>query len=97
VIKTATIYSNQITVSIQTGPKYDLHVMVEDIAGVPIVGATVTAGNNIATTNYLGFVDLYLPAGAYTLTVNAPDYIPLRMPINLQGNDSLIVQLKKIS
>jgi len=89
------IYSNVITISVQAGAnQYDLHVLVENMAGASIVGATVTAGGKTATTDSSGSVDFYLPAGTYTVTASASGYQTASKTINLQGNYSLIIQLQ---
>jgi len=89
------IYSNVITISVQAGVnQYDLHVLVENMAGASIVGATVTAGGKTATTNNLGYVDFYLPTGTYTVTASATGYQTASKTVNLQGNYSLIIQLQ---
>jgi len=92
----ATVYSNKITVSVQTGvTQYDLHVVVENMAGVPIAGATVTvAEKQTQTTGNLGSVDFYLPAGTYTVIASATGYQTASKTIDLQGNYSLTVQLQ---
>jgi len=91
----ATVYSNKITISIQTGGNlYDLHVLVENMAGVPISGATVTAGGQTLTTDSLGSADFYLPAGTYTVTASANGYQATSRTIDLQGNYSLTIQLQ---
>jgi hypothetical protein len=90
-----TVYSNKIIVSVQAGTtQYDLHVLVENMAGASIVGATVTVGGKTATTNNLGYVDIYLPPGTYTVTASASGYQTASKTINLQGNYSLIIQLQ---
>jgi len=91
----ARIYSNMFQVSVQAGAtQYDLHVVVENMAGASIVGATVTAGGKTQTTNNLGYVDIYLPPGTYTVTASASGYQTASKTINLQGNYSLIIQLQ---
>jgi len=92
----ATIYSNQINISVQQtgGNLYDLHVLIENMAGMPIDGATVTAGSQTQTTSSLGFVDFYLPAGNYTVSASASGYNSASQTVNLQGNYSLTIQLQ---
>jgi len=95
VIKMATVYSNKITVLVQAGvTQYDLHVVVENMAGVPISGATVTAGGQTQTTSSSGSVDFYLAPGNYTVTASANDYYSASQTVNLQGNYSLTIQLQ---
>jgi len=91
-----TIYSNQINISVQQlgGYLYDLHVLIENVAGASIVGATVTAGGQTKITNNSGYVDFYLPSGTYTVTASASGYNPASKTVNLQGNYSLIIQLQ---
>jgi hypothetical protein len=90
----ATVYSNKVIVTVAGATQYDLHVLVENMAGASIVGATVTAGGQTATTNNLGYVDIYLPSGTYTVTASASGYQTASKTINLQGNYSLIIQLQ---
>jgi hypothetical protein len=90
----ANVYSNVITVTVEGATQYDLHVVVENMAGASIVGATVTAGGQIKITNNSGYVDFYLPSGTYTVTASASGYQTASKTVNLQGNYSLIIQLQ---
>ena len=90
----ATVYSNQITVTVSGTAQYDLYVLVENMAGVPIAGATVTAGEQTQTTDSSGSVDFYLAPGDYTVFVSASGYNSSTQMVKLQGNYSLTVQLQ---
>jgi uncharacterized membrane protein len=91
----AKIYSNQLTVSIQTGQaKYDLHVVVENMSGEVIAGALVSVDSQVKTTNSDGYVDFYLTPGSYTVTARASGYRPASKTIDLEGNYLLIIQLQ---
>ena len=96
----ANVYSNIITVLELPGTQYgtqqyDLHILVEYIGtGQGIPKATVTVDGQTQTTNNLGYVDFYLPAGTYTVTASAIGYKPSSQTINLQGNSSLTFQLQ---
>jgi uncharacterized membrane protein len=94
------IYSNKVTVTVQSGTQYgtqqyNLHVLVEDIGtGQGIPNATVTVDGQTQTTDSSGSVDFYLPAGTYTVTASATGYQTASQTINLQGNYSLTFQLQ---
>jgi len=74
----ATIYSNIITVSSQAGQtgtnQCNLQVLVEDLSGAPVAGATVTVDGKTQTTDSSGIAGFCLPAGNYTITASAPGY-----------------------
>jgi len=91
----AKVYSNQLTVSIQTGQaKYDLHVVVENMSGTPISGAKVSVNGQLAMTNKDGYVDFYLLPGTYTVTASANGYKTASKTIDLEGNYLLMIQLQ---
>jgi len=72
------IYSNKITVSSQAGQtginQCNLQVLVEDLTGAPVAGATVTVDGKTKTTNSSGIAGFCLPAGNYTISASAPGY-----------------------
>jgi len=95
-----TIYSNIITVSSQAGQtgtnQCNLQVLVKDLSGAPVAGATVTVDGKTQTTNSSGIAGFCLPAGNYTITASAPGYYTSSKVLNnFNGNVEVTIIIEK--
>ncbi|MCE4625726.1 MAG: carboxypeptidase regulatory-like domain-containing protein [Desulfurococcales archaeon] len=71
-------------------------VVTDLITGNPIAGALVTVveANKTVTTNESGFFQVEVPAGTYTLTVEASGYEPFETTVSVEENETVFLTIQ---